>query len=191
MLPDRPRAIPQPNGRCWHGCGELRSTTTTLSGHSGQHRLLPATGHERALARLLQGLADGEGVLLLTGDPGTGKTLLCHCLAERLGEERPTIFLTNSHFAHRAALFQALLFDLSLPYEGRGEQEMRLALTDHLLKTYAKGRSTVLLVDKAHHLSADLLEELRLLGNLEARAGKALRNRARRLARVGRTTPRH
>ncbi len=134
----------------------------------------PATSHERALARLSQGLADGEGVLLLTGEPGTGKTLLCHCLAERLGGERQTVFLTNCHFANRAALFQAILFDLSLPHEGRGEQDMRLTLTDHLLKTYAAGQATVLLVDEAHHLSADLLEELRLLGNLEAHAGKAL-----------------
>ena len=144
----------------------------------------PATCHERALAQLTQGLADGEGVLLLTGEPGTGKTLVCHCLAERQdmagrGEERQTVFLTNCHFAsqcggERAALFQAILFDLSLPYEGRDEQEMRLNLMDHLLKTYAAGQSTVLLIDEAHHLSADLLEELRLLGNLEARAGKAL-----------------
>src|SRR3984885_4519356 len=117
----------------------------------------PATSHERALARLLQGLTDGEGVLLLTGEPGTGKTLLCHCLAERLGDERQTVFLTNCHFANRAALFQAILFDLSLPYEGRGEQEMRLALTDHLLKSYVGGKATVLLIDEAQHLSADLL----------------------------------
>ena len=48
-------------------------------------RYYPATSHERAIARLLGGLADGEGVLLLTGGPGTGKTLLCHCLLERLG----------------------------------------------------------------------------------------------------------
>jgi type II secretory pathway predicted ATPase ExeA len=137
-------------------------------------RYYPATGHERALASLLQGLADGEGVLLLTGEPGTGKTLLCHCLAERLGDERQTVFLPNCRFADRAALFQATLFDLALPYEGRGEQEMRLTLTDHLLKSYAAGQSTVLLADEAHHLSADLLEELRLLGNLEARGGKAL-----------------
>lgn len=134
----------------------------------------PATGHERALAQLQQGLADGEGVLLLTGEPGTGKTLVCHCLAERLGHDRPNVFLTHCHFANRAALLQAILFDLSLPYEGRSEQEMRLTLTDHLLRSYSAGKPTVLLVDEAHHLSADLLEELRLLGNVEARAGKAL-----------------
>src|SRR5205085_1365388 len=71
-------------------------------------------------------------------------------------------------------LLQALLFDLSLPYEGRGEQEMRLALTEHLLRTFAAGRSTVVLIDEAQHLPPDLLEELRLLGNLETRAGKAV-----------------
>jgi type II secretory pathway predicted ATPase ExeA len=134
----------------------------------------PATGHETALTRLLRGLADGEGVLLLTGLPGTGKTLLCHCLLERLGAGANTVFLTHSHFRDRAGLLQAILFDLSLPYEGRGEQEMRLALTEHLLANLAQNRSTILLVDEAQHLSADLLEELRLLGNVEARSGKAL-----------------
>jgi type II secretory pathway predicted ATPase ExeA len=134
----------------------------------------PATSHERALARLCRGLDDGEGLLLLTGGPGTGKTLLCHCLLERLGSGASTVFLTNSHFRDRPGLLQAVLYDLSLPYQGLGEQEMRLALTDHLLKAYAEGRRTVLVVDEAQHLDGDLLEELRLWGNLEARSGKAL-----------------
>ncbi len=133
----------------------------------------PATSHERALARLQEGLADGESVLLLTGAPGTGKTLLCHCLLERL-DAGPSAFLTNSHLPDRASLLQAILFDLSLPHEGRGEQEMRLALTSHLLETFAGGARTVLLVDEAHHLGPDLLEELRLLGNLEARGERAV-----------------
>jgi type II secretory pathway predicted ATPase ExeA len=133
----------------------------------------PATSHERALARLLRGLADGEGLLLLTGAPGTGKTLLCHCLLERLGAGARSAFLTNSHLPDRAGLLQAILYDLSLPYQGQREQEMRLALMDYLLRGYEEG-PTVLLVDEAHLLSPDLLEELRLLGNLEARGGKAL-----------------
>ncbi len=137
-------------------------------------RYYPATSHERAIARLLGGLADGEGVLALMGAPGTGKTLLCHCLLERLGSRTNTAFLTNSHAGSRAALLQAILYDLSLPYEGRGEQEMRLALTDHLLRVYEQGYSTILIVDEAQHLTPDLLEELRLLGNLEARSGKAI-----------------
>jgi type II secretory pathway predicted ATPase ExeA len=134
----------------------------------------PATTHERGLGRLLRGLADGEGLLLLTGAPGSGKTLLGHCLAERLGPEAHPLFLTNGHVRDRSDLFQAILFDLALPYEGKGEQELRLALTNHLLQTFTVGRPTILIVDEAHHLTPDLLEELRLLGNLEGRSGKAL-----------------
>jgi len=137
-------------------------------------RYYPATSHERAIARLLNGLTDGEGVMVLTGLPGTGKTLLCHCLLERLGSEVGVAFLTNSHVGDRAGLLQAILYDLSLPHERRGEQEMRLALTDHLLRGYEKGRGTILILDEAQHLTPDLLEELRLLGNLEARSGKAV-----------------
>jgi type II secretory pathway predicted ATPase ExeA len=134
----------------------------------------PATSHEQALARLIQGVAADEGLLLLTGAPGTGKTLVCHRLLERLPSESVSAFLTSGHFSGRTALLQAILFELSLPYEGRGEQELRLALTDFLLQNFKNGRRALILVDEAHHLSPDLLEELRLLGNLEAGTGKAV-----------------
>jgi general secretion pathway protein A len=134
----------------------------------------PAGTHESALAELVRALAEDEGFALLTGAPGLGKTLLVHLLLERLGERTVSAFLTNSHFADRSALFQAVLFDLSLPYAEGGEQVLRLRLTDQLLQNCGAGRRTVLLVDEAHHLGVDLLEELRLLGNLEAGAGKAL-----------------
>lgn len=134
----------------------------------------PATSHERALSRLLDGLADGEGVVMLTAAPGMGKTLLGHLLLDRLGEKVETSFLIHTHLRDRAGLLQAMLFDLSLPHEGRGEQEMRLALIDHLIGRYREGRRSVLIIDEAHHLTPDLLEELRLLGNLEGQAGKAV-----------------
>jgi type II secretory pathway predicted ATPase ExeA len=133
----------------------------------------PATASERVLARLQEAIQDDEGLVLLTGEPGTGKTLVCHCLIERLGPEVTCIFLTNSHFRDRLALLQAIHFDLSLPYEGRTEQELRLALTEMLLKNCQAGRRTLLLVDEAQHLHVDVLEELRLLGNLEAQQSKA------------------
>jgi general secretion pathway protein A len=134
----------------------------------------PATSHERALALLQRALDDGDSIALLTGAPGTGKTLVCHCLLERLGEGVASAFLTNSHFSSRSALLQAILYDLSLPYEGAGEQELRLRLTDFLLNHYRAGRRTVLVVDEAQHLGPDLLEELRLLGNLEGGRGRAV-----------------
>jgi len=136
-------------------------------------RYYPATGHEDALAQLLQALTDGEGLALLTGPPGVGKTLLCHCLLQRCGDGR-SAFVTNSHLPDRAALFQAILYDLALPYAGRGEQELRLALTDDLLNHCADKGPTLLVIDEAHHLGPDLLEELRLLSNLEGGEGRAL-----------------
>jgi type II secretory pathway predicted ATPase ExeA len=137
-------------------------------------RYYPATGHENALTSLQRALADDEGIVLLVGAPGTGKTLLGQLILERLPEGHITALLTNSHLADRAALLQAILYDLGLPYADRGEQTLRLRLTEQLLKNCAAGQRTVLVVDEAQHLSADLLEELRLLTNLEAGSQKAL-----------------
>jgi type II secretory pathway predicted ATPase ExeA len=135
----------------------------------------PATTQERALACLLQAVGGDEGFALLTGEPGLGKTLLCHCLIERLRPRADTVFLTGSRFPDRVGLLQSVLFDQSLPYEGKSEQELRLALTDHLLARHVDGQGTLLVLDEAQHLTADLLEELRLLVNLEAGRGKAVR----------------
>jgi type II secretory pathway predicted ATPase ExeA len=134
----------------------------------------PATGHERALSRLHQAIDEQQGLALLTGAPGTGKTLLGHCLLERLGPDTLSAFLTNSHCHDRTALLQAILYDCSLPYEGGSEQELRLRLTEFLLQNCRKHRRAVLILDEAQHLSVDLLEELRLLGNLEAGSSKAV-----------------
>jgi type II secretory pathway predicted ATPase ExeA len=133
----------------------------------------PATPHETALAVLTQAIEADEGLMVLTGNPGTGKTLVSLRLLEHFGNRVTTAFLTNSHIPNRAGLLQALLFDWSLPYEGRSEQELRLAATDLLLENVASRRRTVVVVDEAQHLYPDLLEELRLLNNLEAGAGKA------------------
>jgi type II secretory pathway predicted ATPase ExeA len=77
-------------------------------------------------------------------------------------------FLPHSHYANRSALLQSILYDVGLPYEDASEQTLRLRLTDHALKTCAEGKRLVAIVDEAHLLGAELLEELRLLGNLEA-----------------------
>jgi type II secretory pathway predicted ATPase ExeA len=134
----------------------------------------PATVHETALAALQRGLAEGEGFALLTGAPGSGKTLLGYILLDRLDPTAATAFLSNSHFADRSALLQAILYDLGLPHEAATEQLLRLRLTESLLQNCAEERRTLIVIDEAHHLSADLLEELRLLANLEAAGSKAV-----------------
>jgi type II secretory pathway predicted ATPase ExeA len=134
----------------------------------------PATTHEEAIGRLRQAILDDEGLCLLTGEPGTGKTLLCHCLLERLGESVNGIFLTNTHFPDRASLLQAICFDLSLPFENKSEQELRLAVTEALLASYSAGRRVVLVVDEAHLLNVEHLEEFRMLANLESETAKTV-----------------
>lgn len=152
-------------------------TSTVTPDHACYY---PATNHEHALARLLGGLSDGEGMVLLSGAPGLGKTLLAHCLLDRVGvrpgenSEVEAVFLAGTPSRDRTGLLQALLYDLSLPHENRREQEMRLALIDHLLTRYAAGTRFLLVIDEAQHLSAEQLEELRMLGNLEGRSGKAV-----------------
>ena len=92
-----------------------------------------------------------------------------------------------------AELLQAILFDLAKPYQGLGEQELRLAVTGHLLDFAMAGSfPTVLLLDEAQHLSLAVLEELRLLGNLETRRGAAVpaaRAAARSAGLVSAATP--
>src|SRR5438477_7869741 len=85
-------------------------------------RYYPATGHEAALATLQRGLADDEGIVLLTGTPGIGKTLLGQVILDRLPESCNSALLTNGHLPDRIALLQAILYDLRLPYTDRGEQ---------------------------------------------------------------------
>jgi type II secretory pathway predicted ATPase ExeA len=138
----------------------------------------PATNHEHVLSSLLQTIREDEGFALLTGEPGTGKTLLGHLLLDRLGDEVTGAFLFQGHFRDRAALLLALLDDLSIPVAHASgsdscEQELHLALTSFLLKNYEAGKRTVAVLDEAQHLRPDLLEELRLLGNLEGSRGKA------------------
>jgi type II secretory pathway predicted ATPase ExeA len=134
----------------------------------------PATTHETALAELSRALADEEGVMTLEGMPGTGKTLAAHRLLERMPAGIRTAFLTHGSFRERTDLLQAILFDLGLPYQEMGEQELRLSLLESCLEHFRKDGRTLVIVDEAHLLPAPLLEELRLLSNLEGKEGKAV-----------------
>jgi type II secretory pathway predicted ATPase ExeA len=129
--------------------------------------------HEAALSALGHGQRD-QGVMLLTGEPGLGKTFIAQRFLEQLGTSVTTLSLTNGHLRDRVSLLQAILFELGLPFDLVGEETLRLAATEELLKRFAGGTSVLISVDEAHHLNSDLLEELRLLTNLEGPAGRAL-----------------
>jgi type II secretory pathway predicted ATPase ExeA len=134
----------------------------------------PAASHEAALNDLRRAIDDEQGLMLLTGEPGTGKTLVARCLLETLDDKTRTVLLTNSHVSRNGDLLQAILFDLGLPYQGLTEQVARLSVTESCLEFYRQGGKTLIVIDEAHHLHPDVLEELRLLSNLEGKNGKAI-----------------
>jgi len=134
----------------------------------------PSSTHESALAELRRGIDDDEAILLLQGESGTGKSIAAHRLLEELPERFRTVFLTHGSFPDRTCLLQAILFDLGLPYQEMGDQELRLALTESCLDHFRTNGRTILIVDEAHSLPARLLEELRLLSNLEGKDGRAV-----------------
>lgn len=133
----------------------------------------PAPSHDAALTALRSALASREGLALIDGDPGCGKTLVALTFLEGLDRATPRVMVPAPRFARPADLLQALLFDLGAKYHGLTEQELRLAVTEQLLGALVAGGPAVVAIDEAQHLGPDILEEVRLLGNLETRSAKA------------------
>jgi type II secretory pathway predicted ATPase ExeA len=129
--------------------------------------------HGAALAALAAAFARREPAVLIDGASGVGKSLVARKWLDDLLPEVPRVILPNARAERPADLLQAILFDLGKPYQGLTEQELRLAVTGHLLDAAAAGYPTVLVIDEAQHLSLAALEEVRLLGNLETRNGAA------------------
>jgi len=115
---------------------------------------------------LLLRAESGQGIGLLTGAAGTGKTLVCRRIAVELAGRFTPLYLPNANFPTRRALLQSLLFELGRRYSGLEEQELRLAVFAALKELTIAGRGAVLIVDEAHLLNERLLEELRMLASL-------------------------
>jgi type II secretory pathway predicted ATPase ExeA len=135
----------------------------------------PATAVEAARTTLVRCIERGEGVALIIGPSGTGKSMLCGVLAERFKSQFQVALLTGGHLDTRRALLQAVLHELHQPYRGMDEGELRLALVDHATLDEAGGRGILLLVDEAHHLPLKLLDEIRTMTNLMRKHQPAVR----------------
>jgi general secretion pathway protein A len=132
--------------------------------------------HREALAHLLYGIGDQGGFILLTGEVGTGKTTVCRCLLQQLPDHVDVAIVVNPKLsAHE--LLQTICEELGVAVFGDdkpSDKQLIDALNAHLLKTHARGRNTILIVDEAQNLSAEVLEQLRLLTNLETNERKLL-----------------
>ena len=136
--------------------------------------LFRSAQHEEALANLIYGVQSRKGFIVLTGEVGTGKTTLLECLRDFLNAQQIAFAsLFNSRLTVEQ-FFELLAYDLDLRCNRLSKTEVLLSLNNMLLERANVGRTTVLIVDEAHNLEWDVLEEIRLLGNLENRKGKLL-----------------
>jgi len=130
--------------------------------------------HEEALASLIYGVQTRKGFIALTGEVGTGKTTMLECLRDFLNAQQIAFAsLFNSRLTVEQ-FFELLAYDLDLRCNRLSKTEVLLSLNNMLLDRAGAGRTTVLIVDEAHNLEWEVLEEIRLLGNLENRRGKLL-----------------
>jgi type II secretory pathway predicted ATPase ExeA len=126
----------------------------------------PAAVIEAARQTLIRCVERAEGVGIVIGPSGTGKTLLCQLLAEHLKESFQVVVLLSGRLSSPRALLQAILFELGQPYRGMDEGELRLALVDYLGNSEVCPHGMVLIVDEAHTLPLRLMEEIRMIANL-------------------------
>lgn len=139
-------------------------TAAPFSAAPNPQTYFAATSSEQARAALTRCLLNAEGVAMLVGAPGLGKTTLLGVLAEQLIETCDLAVLSAGHLTTRRSLLQSILYELQMPCVERDEGDMRLALLDRLSLTDAS--PLVILCDEAHTLPQRLLEELRLLNNV-------------------------
>jgi general secretion pathway protein A len=134
--------------------------------------------HREALAHLLYGVRGGGGFVLLTGEIGAGKTTVCRCFLEQIPKRCNVAYIFNPKLTVEE-LLRTICDEFHVPaaHAGQGRTTVKDyvdALNEFLLKTHAVGQNNVLIIDEAQNLSADVLEQLRLLTNLETSERKLL-----------------
>lgn len=134
--------------------------------------------HREALAHLLYGVGSGGGFVLLTGEIGAGKTTVCRCFMEQIPANCKLAYIFNPKLSVEELLLSVCdEFGITLAPHGAGAVTVKGyvdAINRHLLDSHAQGNNNVLVIDEAQNLSADVLEQLRLLTNLETNERKLL-----------------
>src|SRR5215469_3276854 len=130
--------------------------------------------HEEVLANLIYGVQSRKGFIVLTGEVGTGKTTMLECLRDFLNSQQVAYASVFNSRLTPEQFFEMVAYDFDLRCQRTSKTEVLFALNQMLIDRANFGRNTVLIVDEAHNLDWEVLEEIRLLGNLENRGGKLL-----------------
>jgi len=136
--------------------------------------LFPTKKHNEALAAMYYGVRRRKGFVVMTGEVGTGKTLLVRCLLQILSQANVAYAYIFNPRLTPIEFLQYIAGDFRLPIAGKSKSEFLLTLSSYVISRHQKGLTTVLVVDEAHHLSTEVLEEIRLLTNLETAQAKLL-----------------
>ncbi len=139
------------------------------------HYLYMSKQHNEALAHLIYGVEREGGFILLTGEVGTGKTTTCRCFLEQVPENVDVAFILNPKLDSEQ-LLETICDELSIGYIGDSLsiKDYTDYINQRLLRSHSKGRHTVIIIDEAQNLSPTVLEQLRLLTNLETHEKKLL-----------------
>jgi len=130
--------------------------------------------HHEAFASLYYGIRSHKGFMVMTGEVGTGKTLVLRCLTDQLDKLRVQYAYIFNTLLSPEEFLRYTMADLNLPASSQGKSEMLFQLYGFLAQRQKVDQTTVLIVDEAHLLSREVLEEIRLLGNLENQRSKLL-----------------
>lgn len=126
----------------------------------------PAAAIAGGLTSIERAIRRAEGMALVVGQPGTGKSLLLAKIAEDVRDDFDVAFLSGTRILTRRSLWQSILAEIGEPYRGIDEVELRMAIVERIRGLAAAGSGLVILVDEAHTLPTRLIEELRLLTNV-------------------------
>ncbi len=129
--------------------------------------------HKEALAHLIYGVSQRKGIIVLTGEIGTGKTTLCRFFLNQLSKNVKTAFILNPHF-QEIQLLEAIVKDFGISVKDTSRLRLVWELNKFLLSESESGNNIVLIIDEAQNLKPNLLEQVRLLSNLETDKDKLL-----------------
>src|SRR5471032_408540 len=131
--------------------------------------------HQEALAHVLYGVSGDGGFVLLTGEVGAGKTTVCRCLLQQIPESCDVAYIFNPKLTVEELLSTICMeFGIAYPQGNTSIKVFVDCINAYLLDAHARGRHTVLVIDEAQNLSIEVLEQMRLLTNLETNRRKLL-----------------
>jgi len=134
----------------------------------------PSSKHAEALDRLYYAVTERKGFVVITGDIGAGKTTVCRALLKRLDDRHNEVcMITNTHLTAKD-LIVAILEDLNISYKPATKARLLSQLYDYLIERMQKDKNVILIIDEAQNLTPSVLEEVRMLSNLETDTEKLL-----------------